>query len=87
MINLISPPINYYQQLSVISLFNFAVVLLAYRVYGHTLGDSVVGSIRTEWIHQLAMVLITVNSLLSIVLIINPLNQEAEELFGVAQSW
>ncbi|KAL3103447.1 hypothetical protein niasHT_025314 [Heterodera trifolii] len=72
---------------SVITLFNFLVVLSSSFAYGDTLSDSVVGSIRTAWVQQAALALITANSLLGITLVINPLNQEAEELFGTPQEF
>uniref|UniRef100_A0A914I1T3 Amino acid transporter transmembrane domain-containing protein n=1 Tax=Globodera rostochiensis TaxID=31243 RepID=A0A914I1T3_GLORO len=72
---------------SVITFFDFLVVLFACFAYGDGLSDSVVGSIRTAGVQQIALGLITANSLLAIILVINPLNQEAEEFFRTPQEF
>ncbi|CAK5036569.1 unnamed protein product [Meloidogyne enterolobii] len=65
------------------SFFNFGVVSLTGLVYGNSLRDSVINSIQTVWIQQAVNLMITAHCLLTVTLIINPLNQEVEELFDV----
>ena len=61
------------------------VIILAIPAYGPNLGGTIVNSIQIPWIGQSILVLTTANSLLGIILVINPINQEAEEFFGVPQ--
>lgn len=53
--------------------------------YGSSLTDAVTDSIQTIWIQQAINLSITAHCLLSITLIINPLNQEIEEYFNLPQ--
>lgn len=68
---------------AIMSIFNFTAVSLGGFVYGNSLRDSVINSIQTVWIQQAVNLMITAHCLLTITLIINPLNQEVEELFAV----
>jgi vesicular inhibitory amino acid transporter len=65
------------------SIFNFAVVSITGFIYGNSMGDSVINSIQTVWVQQAVNLMITAHCLLTVTLIINPLNQEVEELFDV----
>uniref|UniRef100_A0A914HP62 Amino acid transporter transmembrane domain-containing protein n=1 Tax=Globodera rostochiensis TaxID=31243 RepID=A0A914HP62_GLORO len=66
-----------------ISVFNFTTVLVCGTVYGNSIRESVINSIQTVWIQQAINIMITAHCLLTVTLLINPLNQEMEELFSV----
>lgn len=53
--------------------------------YGNSLRDSVINSIQTLWIQETVNAMITLHCLLTVTLVINPLNQSAEDLFKIPQ--
>ncbi|MFH4980548.1 hypothetical protein AB6A40_007257 [Gnathostoma spinigerum] len=59
-----------------------SITILTYLTYGSTLTDSVITSIQTEWIQSAANVFIAVHCILTLTIVINPLNQEVEHLFN-----
>ncbi|MCP9262204.1 Lysine histidine transporter 1 [Dirofilaria immitis] len=69
-------------------IFAFAAVVLIYlsvslpsnAAYGNSLHDSVISSVQTGWIRQCANLLIAVHCTLTFIIVINPLNQEMENL-------
>lgn len=61
------------------------VCVLAYLVYGDSLRDSVISSLQTQWVQRSVNMLITVHCILTTTIVVNPLNQEAEEFFRVPQ--
>jgi hypothetical protein len=67
--------------------FNVVVSILGAICYGPKLaaGGTIINHLAVPWIRQSVILLTTANSLLSIILVINPLNQETEELFRVPQ--
>lgn len=65
--------------------FNGLVVILSSLTYGSSLRDSVINSIQTLWIQQAVNLMITAHCLMTITLLMNPLNQQAEEWFKVPQ--
>ncbi|CAD5217338.1 unnamed protein product [Bursaphelenchus xylophilus] len=66
-----------------ICIFYAPVVIVAYLSYGDSLRDSVIPSIQTEWIQQAVNMMIAAHCILTLTLMINPLNQETEEFFNV----
>ncbi|CAG9534763.1 unnamed protein product [Cercopithifilaria johnstoni] len=54
------------------------ISILGYATYGNSLHDSVIDSIQTGWIRQCANLLIGMHCILTLTVVINPLNQEAE---------
>ncbi|KAI6170622.1 Amino acid transporter, transmembrane family-containing protein [Aphelenchoides bicaudatus] len=66
-----------------ICIFYAPVVVLAHITYGDSLRDSVLNSIQTTWIQQAVNLMIAAHCMLTLTLMFNPLNQEAEELFRV----
>ncbi|CAD5231820.1 unnamed protein product [Bursaphelenchus xylophilus] len=63
------------------------VCLIAYVTYGDSLRDSIINNIQTQWIQRLVNLLITVHCILTTTIVINPLNQEAEEMFDIPQEF
>jgi hypothetical protein len=53
--------------------------------YGTSVLDSVVNSIQTKWIQQVANMVIVLHCLMTLPLYINTLNQEVEDAMGVPQ--
>lgn len=72
---------------SLITIMNLIAVLFGALTYGDSLRESVINSIQTIWIQQAINVMILAHCLLTFTLIINPLNQEVEEYFGVPQGF
>lgn len=62
------------------------VVVLAGVTYGDSLRGTVIESIQTKWIQQLINLMIIAHCFLCFPLMINPVNQEFEELLGISQS-
>lgn len=54
-------------------------------IYGSSLNKSVINSIQTVKIQQAINIMIAAHCLLTVTLIINPLNQEFEEHFNLPQ--
>ncbi|CAD5224650.1 unnamed protein product [Bursaphelenchus okinawaensis] len=63
------------------------VCIIAYFTYGDSLRDSIINNIQTQWIQRVVNMLITVHCILTTTIVINPLNQEAEEMFNVPQDF
>ena len=59
------------------------VSIIAYIVYGDSVQDSVILSIQTVWVQQAINIVIAVHVFLSITIMINPINQQAEEKLNV----
>lgn len=59
------------------------VCILAYLTYGNSLRESVLNSIQNTTLQQGANILITLHCILTLAIVFNPLNQEAEEIFGI----
>lgn len=54
-----------------------------YLTYGDSLRDSIINSLQIKWIQQAVNVFITLHVMLTLTIVFNPLNQEAEEILGV----
>ncbi|KAK0411716.1 hypothetical protein QR680_005803 [Steinernema hermaphroditum] len=61
------------------------VCIMGYVTYGSSLRDSIINSIQTNWIQQAINMLITIHCILTLTIVFNPINQEAEEIFRVPQ--
>ncbi|KAI6186022.1 Amino acid transporter, transmembrane family-containing protein [Aphelenchoides besseyi] len=70
-----------------ICVFYAPVVVIAYVTYGDSLRDSIINSIQTAWIQQAVNMMIAAHCMLTLCLMFNPLNQEAEEFFGIPQEF
>ncbi|KAI1721805.1 transmembrane amino acid transporter protein [Ditylenchus destructor] len=73
--------------ISIVTLFNYGVVTMSALSYGNSLRDSVINSIQTLWIQETVNAMITLHCLLTVTLVINPLNQSAEDLFRIPQGF
>lgn len=49
--------------------------------YGNSLQDSIINSIQSTWIQQAANFFIAIHCILTLTIVINPLNQEVEHKF------
>uniref|UniRef100_A0A915PIJ6 Amino acid transporter transmembrane domain-containing protein n=1 Tax=Setaria digitata TaxID=48799 RepID=A0A915PIJ6_9BILA len=63
-----------------IGLLYLSVSLAGYTSYGNSLQDSVINSIQTGWIRKGSNLFIAAHCILTLTVIINPLNQAAENL-------
>ncbi|KAI6242280.1 Amino acid transporter, transmembrane family-containing protein [Aphelenchoides fujianensis] len=71
----------------IICLLYAPVVVMAYLTYGDSLRESIINSIQTSWIQQAVNMMIAAHCMLTLALVFNPLNQEAEEFFRVPQEF
>jgi hypothetical protein len=67
----------------IICIFYAPVVGLAYITYGGSIGPSIINSMQTRGIQQAVNLMIAAHCMLTLTLMFNPLNQEAEEFFRV----
>ena len=74
---------NARRRFAVICCFYAPVVFLAHFAYGDSLRDSMVNSIQTSWIQSAVNLLIAAHCLMTLTFMVNPLNQEAEEMMKV----
>uniref|UniRef100_A0A1I8AB28 Aa_trans domain-containing protein n=1 Tax=Steinernema glaseri TaxID=37863 RepID=A0A1I8AB28_9BILA len=63
----------------VVTMIYMPVALLGYLTYGSSIGESIIDSIQTPWLQMAANTLIAIHCILTLVFVLNPLNQEAEE--------
>lgn len=61
------------------------VQIVGYITYGNSLRESIINSLQYRWIQQSVNMLITVHCILTLTIMFNPLNQEAEDLLRVPQ--
>ncbi|WKY08811.1 hypothetical protein Q1695_001750 [Nippostrongylus brasiliensis] len=61
------------------------IAVLGFFTYHDAIRDSILPSIQTLWIQQTCNVLITIHCILTLIIVINPLNQDLEELFHCPQ--
>ncbi|WKY10280.1 hypothetical protein Q1695_002546 [Nippostrongylus brasiliensis] len=57
------------------------IAILGFFTYHDSIRDSILPSIQTIWIQETCNVLITIHCILTLIIMINPLNQDLEELF------
>jgi len=72
---------------TIVTVFYVLVVIAGNAAYGNSLRDSVINSLQTPWMQESVNVLIAVHCILATLIMINPVNQEAEEYFGVPQEF
>lgn len=68
---------------TVVFLLYTPVCILAYLTYGNSMQASIINSVQNTGLQQGANILITLHCILTLTIVFNPLNQEAEEIFGV----
>jgi vesicular inhibitory amino acid transporter len=61
--------------------------ILGYITYGDSLRDSIINSLQIKWIQQSVNIFITLHVILTLTIVFNPLNQEAEEVLNVPHSF
>jgi len=71
----------------VTGMFYIPVCYISYLTYGDSLRDSIINSLQVEWIQRSVNMLITIHCILTLTIDLNPLNQEAEEIFRVPQEF
>ncbi|KAH7712135.1 Protein Y32F6A.4 [Aphelenchoides avenae] len=75
------------------SILAFSVTFVLYTLvcvpctitYGDSIRESIINSLQVQWIQQTVNILVTLNCILTLTIVFNPLNQEAEELLGIPQ--
>ncbi|KAI6213798.1 hypothetical protein M3Y94_00194100 [Aphelenchoides besseyi] len=63
------------------------VCTITFMAYGDSMRDSVINSLQVDWIQRAVNLLITIHCILTLTIVINPVNQEAEEFFKVPQEF
>uniref|UniRef100_A0AC34PVU8 Amino acid transporter transmembrane domain-containing protein n=1 Tax=Panagrolaimus sp. JU765 TaxID=591449 RepID=A0AC34PVU8_9BILA len=66
---------------SIVLLLYIPITVLGYVTYGNSLQDSIINSIQSTWIQQAANFFIAIHCILTLTIVINPLNQEVEHKF------
>ncbi|CAD5227811.1 unnamed protein product [Bursaphelenchus xylophilus] len=59
------------------------VSFVGYLTYGDSMKHSVINSLQIDWIQQTVNILITIHCILTLTIVLNPLNQEIEDIFKV----
>lgn len=68
---------------TIIAIMYTPVSIIGYLTYGDSIRESIINSLQTTWIQQTVNMLITVHCILTLTIVFNPINQEAEEYFHV----
>ncbi|CAI4221482.1 unnamed protein product [Auanema sp. JU1783] len=61
--------------------------VLGYTVYGDSLDSSVITSIQTSWLQLGANLMIAIHCIMTLVIVINPLNQEVEHYLKISHGF
>lgn len=61
------------------------VAILGYLTYHDAIRDSILPSIQTVWIQEACNVMITIHCILTVTIVLNPLNQDIEDLVRCPQ--
>uniref|UniRef100_A0A915DV16 Amino acid transporter transmembrane domain-containing protein n=1 Tax=Ditylenchus dipsaci TaxID=166011 RepID=A0A915DV16_9BILA len=67
----------------VVFIMYIPITVLGYMVYGDSLKDSIIMSIQSSYIQQAANLFIAVHCILTLTIVINPLNQEIEHMLKI----
>ncbi|CAD5220290.1 unnamed protein product [Bursaphelenchus okinawaensis] len=65
------------------SIIYITVSVVGYLTYGDSMKHSVISSLQIDWIQQTVNILITSHCILTLTIVLNPLNQELEDFFNV----
>uniref|UniRef100_A0A914Y3J8 Amino acid transporter transmembrane domain-containing protein n=1 Tax=Panagrolaimus superbus TaxID=310955 RepID=A0A914Y3J8_9BILA len=67
----------------IITIMYVPVCIMGYITYGDSLRDSIINSIQNSTLQQAVNIFITIHCILTLTIVFNPLNQEAEEILNV----
>uniref|UniRef100_A0AC34FE69 Amino acid transporter transmembrane domain-containing protein n=1 Tax=Panagrolaimus sp. ES5 TaxID=591445 RepID=A0AC34FE69_9BILA len=67
----------------IITIMYVPVCIMGYITYGDSLRDSIINSIQNSALQQAINIFITIHCILTLTIVFNPLNQEAEEILNV----
>ncbi|TKR92234.1 hypothetical protein L596_006927 [Steinernema carpocapsae] len=67
----------------IVSAFYIPITALGYLTYGDSLQDSIINSLQLSWIQQFANLFIAIHCILTLTIIMNPLNQELEDFLNI----
>lgn len=71
----------------IVALMYTPISIFGYITYGNSLEDSIINSIQTNWMQQAANIFIAIHCILTLTIVINPLNQEVEHFFKIPHSF
>ncbi|KAE9550310.1 hypothetical protein FO519_006470 [Halicephalobus sp. NKZ332] len=66
---------------TIVFLLYIPITIFGFMTYGSSLQDSIISSIQSLWIQQTANFFIAIHCILTLTIVINPLNQEFEHKF------
>uniref|UniRef100_A0A1I8A1A1 Aa_trans domain-containing protein n=1 Tax=Steinernema glaseri TaxID=37863 RepID=A0A1I8A1A1_9BILA len=67
----------------IVSAFYIPITALGFITYGDSLEESIINSIQLGWVQKFANLFIAIHCFLTLTIIVNPLNQELEDLFNI----
>ncbi|KAI6179151.1 Aa-trans domain-containing protein [Aphelenchoides besseyi] len=76
-----------YMAFSTLLLLYVPMAAIANIVYGSSIQASIINSLQTPWIQQSVNVVLLLHFILTFTLVLNPLNQEVEEFFGITHQF